>query len=83
MRFQLGSRRAGQGNAWNSLGAKAWGLLGLGLTGRQGTAGNVRLGWGPSLKAPARFWRGAPKATQRAGPQVQTLLKLQWLAAGS
>lgn len=44
MRFQLGNHPAGQGSAWNSLGAKAWGLLGLDLTGRQGTAGKVRLG---------------------------------------
>lgn len=66
VRFQLGNHQAGQRSAWNSLGAKAWGLLGLGLTSRQGTAGNVRLGQGPSLKAPARFWQG-PKATQRAG----------------
>lgn len=66
IRSQLSIHRAGQGSVWNSLGARAWGLLGLGLTGRQGTAGKVRLGWGPSLEAPARFWQG-PKATQRAG----------------
>lgn len=49
------------GNAWNSPGAKGWGLLELGWawTGRQGTAGRGELGWGPSLKAPARFWSGA------------------------
>lgn len=58
---------AGQGSACNIPGSKAWGAAetGLGLAG-QGTAGKDGLGWGPSLKAPARFWRG-PTATQRAG----------------
>lgn len=68
IRFQLGNHQANQGSAWNSLGAKAWGLLGLGWaqSGR-GTALKIRLGSGPSLKAPATFWRGEPRATQRAG----------------
>lgn len=47
LRFQLGNHQAGQGGSWNSLGAKAWGLLGLGLTWQAGHSRKDQAGQGP------------------------------------